>query len=197
MIMFFDTETNGLPKNYKAPMTDVGNWPRVCQLAWKVFTDDGVLVRSRQFIVSPDGWEIPQDVSEIHGFTTEFAKQVGMPIVIGLNEFALDYNDCHTLVAHNINFDYCVLGAELIRAGIRTAPKVGPLGVKKICTMLSAVDVCKIPGNYGHKWPKLIELHEKLFDAGFDGAHDAMVDVDACAKCYFKMISDGVEMKSI
>lgn len=190
--MFFDTETNGLPRNYKAAMSDVDNWPRVCELAWKLFTDDGVLVRSRQFIVLPDQWEIPQDVAAIHGFTTEFAKSVGIPIVDGLNQFIADFNDCHTLAAHNMSFDYHVLGAELIRAKLKTAPKVGT--VTKICTMLSAVDVCKIPSSRGYKWPKLIELHEHLFGVGFDGAHDAMIDVDACARCYFEMKSKGATM---
>jgi hypothetical protein len=34
MYLFFDTETTGLPKNYKAPVTDLNNWPRLVQLAW-------------------------------------------------------------------------------------------------------------------------------------------------------------------
>ena len=27
MIFFFDTETTGLPRNWKAPITDIDNWP--------------------------------------------------------------------------------------------------------------------------------------------------------------------------
>jgi hypothetical protein len=34
MYLFFDTETTGLPKSWKAPVTDVNNWPRLVQLAF-------------------------------------------------------------------------------------------------------------------------------------------------------------------
>jgi hypothetical protein len=37
------------------------------------------------------------------------------------------------------------------------------------------------------KWPKLSELHKKLFDEVPDGLHNSMVDVNACLKCYLKM----------
>ena len=33
MILFFDTETTGLPKNWKAPITDLENQPRLVQKA--------------------------------------------------------------------------------------------------------------------------------------------------------------------
>ena len=32
MYLIFDTETTGLPRNFKAPITDTDNWPRVVQL---------------------------------------------------------------------------------------------------------------------------------------------------------------------
>jgi len=34
MYLFFDTETTGLPKKWKAPITDLDNWPRLVQLAY-------------------------------------------------------------------------------------------------------------------------------------------------------------------
>ena len=33
-ILFFDTETTGLPKKYDAPASNVDNWPRLIQLSW-------------------------------------------------------------------------------------------------------------------------------------------------------------------
>ena len=41
MYLFFDTETTGLPKNWKAPITDLENWPRLVQLAWLVYDNIG------------------------------------------------------------------------------------------------------------------------------------------------------------
>ena len=34
MYLFFDTETTGLPRNWKAPVTHLNNWPRMIQIAW-------------------------------------------------------------------------------------------------------------------------------------------------------------------
>ncbi len=39
MYLFFDTETTGIPKNRKAPISDSTNWPRLVQLAWLI-TDE-------------------------------------------------------------------------------------------------------------------------------------------------------------
>ncbi len=35
--VFFDTETTGLPLNWKAPVTELENWPRLIQLAYIVY----------------------------------------------------------------------------------------------------------------------------------------------------------------
>ncbi|HET7116363.1 MAG TPA: hypothetical protein VFI29_07720 [Hanamia sp.] len=37
MYLFFDTETTGLPKNWKAPVADLNNWPRLSELHYKLF----------------------------------------------------------------------------------------------------------------------------------------------------------------
>ena len=188
MILFFDTETNGLPKNWKAPKNDTSNWPRVVQLAFAVFNNDGEKVSDYQTIIKPDGWTIEKSTSDIHGITTEMAQQNGVPANEAIAAFIQAYENCHTLVAHNIAFDYPVLGCELIRYAAKPQTRIE----KQICTMLASVDFCKLPGPYGYKWPKLMELHQILFGEGFDGAHDAMVDVDACARCFFELKKRGI-----
>ncbi len=37
MYLFFDTETTGLPKNWKASLTDLNNWPRLSELEDELF----------------------------------------------------------------------------------------------------------------------------------------------------------------
>ena len=44
MYLIFDTETTGLPLNWKAPLTDFNNWPRMVQLAWQIHDKTGDLV---------------------------------------------------------------------------------------------------------------------------------------------------------
>ena len=53
--------------------------------------------------------------------------------------------------------------------------------------MKSTIDLCKIPGRYGYKYPKLQELHYTLFGSNFDDAHNAMSDVTATVKCYTEL----------
>ncbi|SVD61857.1 uncharacterized protein METZ01_LOCUS414711, partial [marine metagenome] len=36
------------------------------------------------------------------------------------------------------------------------------------------------------------ELHEKLFDKPMQQAHNALVDVRACMKCYFELEKRGI-----
>jgi len=197
-VLFFDTETTGLPINWKAPVSLVDNWPRVIQLAFVVYIVDEngepQFVEEQETLIKPDGWEIPKQKFWIdNGYTTERSLESGFPIVPALEYFLEWANDCDYLVAHNMSFDANVLGAEMIRAGMKASK---PL--KKICTKIASTDYCRLPqpnGN-GFKWPKLEELHRVLFETDFEGAHDALNDVNATAKCFWEMVKRGlIELK--
>ncbi len=183
MYLFFDTETTGLPKNWESPVTDVDNWPRLVQIAWIEYDAEEKEVSRQNYIIKPDGFTIPDGASSVHGITTERANERGVPLIIVLREFLDAIERSRYLIAHNMKFDSNIIGAEFIREEMPSAKK----RPEKICTMLKSVDICKIEGKYGYKWPKLSELHIKLFDTDFDGAHDALVDVSACARCFFKL----------
>ena len=77
MYLFFDTETTGLPRNWKAPVTDLNNWPRMVQIAWILCDDKGNRVESADYIIKPENFVIPQDASRVHGITTEKAINEG------------------------------------------------------------------------------------------------------------------------
>jgi DNA polymerase III alpha subunit (gram-positive type) len=53
----------------------------------------------------------------------------------------------------------------------------------------SVINYCAIPPfRYGkYKWPKLSELHQKLFGTDFEEAHNANVDIQATAKCFWEL----------
>jgi DNA polymerase III subunit epsilon len=183
MYIFFDTETTGLPQNYNAPLSDLNNWPRMVQLAWVSYNENFELTDEKMFIIQPEGYEIPVDVSKIHGITTERAKKEGLDLEFVLNEFRTAMSKAKYLVAHNITFDEKIVGAEFLRKQIKSLPNK----LSRFDTMVIGTDVCKIPGKKGYKWPNLNELHKTLFHKEFDGAHDALVDVKACANCFWEM----------
>lgn len=190
MLLFFDTETTGIPRNYKAPVTDLRNWPRLVQLAWLLTEDDGSEVSSAEFIVKPDGFVIPPEAARVHGITTAQALRDGVALPLVLDAVTAAIEQASVLVAHNMSFDEKILGAELLRAGRPNL--LAAKARQRQCTMQSATNFCRIPGSYGYKWPTLQELHFKLFDEPFTGAHQALVDVRACARCFFELRRKGV-----
>lgn len=191
MYLFFDSETNGKPVNYKAPMSDVDNWPRVAQLAWQLYDKDQLLIIENCEMIFPDGWEIPNEKFFIeNNMSTERCIKDGLPIRNVLARFLLDLNQSEFMIAHNFSFDYNIVGAEMIRAGMKADKKL-----KGICTMTTTTDFCKLQSQYGkagYKWPKLEELHKKLFDAEMENAHDALYDVSVTAKCFFELLKRGI-----
>jgi DNA polymerase III alpha subunit (gram-positive type) len=183
MYLFFDTETTGLPRNWKAPVTDVNNWPRLVQLAFLMYDNSGKEISAGDFIIKPVGFSIPADVSEVHGITNERALQEGQPILPVLQHFNSLVQQANCLVAHNISFDEKIVGAEFLRNGMANALS----GKKKICTMEKTTNFCALKGPYGYKWPKLSELHYKLFGTHFEEAHNAAADIHATAKCFWEL----------
>ena len=190
MFLLFDTETTGLPKNFKAPVSDSDNWPRMVQLAWQLHDNFGKLLSAKNYVVKPDGYEIPLGVSKIHGITTERALRDGIDLKIILEEFNADLENTLYNVGHNIEFDINVVGAEFYRLGI--ANKL--TAKNRIDTMKSTINFCELPGGRGggFKYPSLTDLHIKLFGKGFGDDHDAAYDVDATARCFFGLISGRV-----
>ena len=188
MYLFFDTETTGLPKKWGAPLTDLDNWPRMIQVAWLLYDKDGKKIAEQEYVIKPQGFIIPQEATNVHGISTEKALKEGVPLVQTLKEFANALNQSKFLIAHNMSFDEKIIGAEFLREKI----PINAQGVKKLCTMQLSTNYCKIPKPNGYKWPSLSELHIKLFDKDFEDAHDALVDVKACADCFFEMKRLGI-----
>ena len=181
--LFFDTETTGLPINWKAPVQNVNNWPRMIQIAWLLYSTDGTRIDGKNFIIKPEGFSIPDDAVRVHGISTEKAMTDGKELDVVLKLIAEQIENADALVAHNMSFDEKILGAEFIRKNIQN----DLFNKNRICTMKESTRYCKIPGRYGYKWPKLSELHIELFGEDFKEAHDAAVDINATAKCFWKM----------
>lgn len=188
MYLFFDTETTGLPKNWNAPLTDLDNWPRMIQLAYLLSDDNGSRVAGGDFIIKPEGFTIPEDAARLHGISTDRALKEGRELGLVLLEFQTAVTLATYLVAHNMSFDEKIVGAEFLRNNMRDDLPAK----RKICTMQSSTDYCALPGPRGYKWPRLSELHRKLFRTDFEKAHDAAADVDAMIKCFWELKRLGI-----
>ncbi len=183
MYLFFDTETTGLPRSWKAPVSDLQNWPRLVQIAWVLTDSKARELASAEYTIQPEGFTIPQDAVKVHGITTKKAMQEGVALKTVLKAIAGSLAETSILVAHNVDFDEKILGAEFLRSGFDNYVDMK----KRTCTMKGATEYCQLPGPYGYKWPTLAELHQMLFNEQLNGAHRALIDVRACARCYFEL----------
>lgn len=176
MYIFFDTETTGVNKSSD----------RVVQLAWLLITANGKELRRQNFLIKPSGFEIPTAAEKIHGISTAVASRFGVPLRQALLEFSNDVDRCQVIVAHNLSFDLAMLRPEFDRENI-----IWRLDEKLMfCTMRASTNWCrlsKLDGRSGYKWPKLDELHYRLFGRYFENSHDALNDVLATKDCFFEL----------
>ena len=192
MILFFDTETTGFVDD-RLPLDDPSQ-PYVVQLAAQLCDDEGAILAGFSLIVDPgisNGIEIPARAAEVHGITNERAVQFGVSAEFALSAFTHLYQRADLVVAHNIKFDRAIIETAIARHYRKVMPLRRPL----FCTMEAASPIINLPptdrmraaGFNKPKPPKLEECVRHFFDEPLDGAHDAMVDVIACRRVYFRL----------
>ena len=187
--LFFDTETTGKPNNMNAPTKDSKSWPHIVQLSWLITDKDGRIISKHNYVIRPDGFEIPSSTSKIHGITQENALEKGVPLNKALYLFLKDTDSADFLVGHNIDFDCKMISAELNRIG------AVDLLVNKTHrdTMKESAEFYGEKVRYGnYKWPTLQELYIRLFSEGFANAHDSSSDVEATYKCFWELVKRNV-----
>jgi DNA polymerase-3 subunit epsilon len=197
MYLIYDTETTGfyLPNR---PLSDADQ-PRIVQIAAALLDDDLKLCGSINFIIKPDGYEIPAKTTEIHGISTEKANQCGIPLDGAMKAFCELADIATHRIAHNQDFDFGVVGCALTVLNWRD--NLNHLtAMAHICTMKASHDLCALPptekmmaaGRYGFKQPKLEEAYQHFYGQPMPyQAHDAMGDVMATADVLRKLIEGG------
>ena len=181
MYLFVDTETSGLSTATS----------RSVQIAWVLADPAGHALVRRCHIVRPDGFHIEPGAARVHGISRSRANDEGEPIkdvLLALKE-SLDLTD--VLVGHNLQFDVSILENDARSAELELTLHDLP----RICTMRASTTWCgisKLNGRQGFKWPTLGELHRRCFGYEFGGAHDALRDVEATKRCFFRLIDLGV-----
>ena len=187
MYLIFDTETTGLPRNWAAPISDTDNWPRCIQIAWQLHDAMGNLIEHQDYLVKPEGFNIPYDAERIHGISTELAQAQGIPLSEVLEKFNAALSKAKFIVGQNVGFDVNIMGCEFYRLGVNSP--LASLPVLDTCTEVTA-ELLKLPGGRGgrFKLPTLTELHSYLFNVPFAEAHNATADVEATTRCFLELI---------
>lgn len=198
--LFYDTETTGLPL-FSEPSEDPRQ-PHMAQLAaCLVDLDTRKTLASIDLIIKPEGWAIPEEVTKIHGISTELALAVGVPEAQAVNMLLALWNLSKVRVGHNEPFDARILRIALKRyTDDETADRWK--GGASECTQRLATPICAIAptermraANRTHyKSPNLSEAFAHLCGGNLLNAHSAMADTQACMRVYFA-IKDHAEPK--
>ncbi len=191
--LFYDTETTGLPL-FKEP-SEHPDQPHIVQLAAAlVDMDSRETVASLDLVVRPDGWAIPDEVTEVHGITTEYAMAVGVPETLALSLF-LELWAGRPRVAHNEQFDARIIRIAQHRAGELEADLERWKAGAAECTARLATPILKLPptakmvaANRHHfKTANLGEAVQYFTGKPLENAHSALADVRGCMDVYFRI----------
>lgn len=189
-ILFFDTETTGLPA-WKEP-SGSDKQPHLVQLAAILCNaDTREVISTIDVIIKPDGWEIPRETIDVHGITNEMALKVGIPEKEALELFLELCGDADR-VAYGKTFDQRIIRITTKRYSTEEVIDKWAIKDDFHCAMIMAKPIVKCPAKTKGKFknPKLQEAHQHFFGDQFDGAHSAMADTQACMRVYWACIDD-------
>ena len=178
MYIIFDTETTGLiPKDasnnyYHYTNTSKYNNARMIQISYEILDHEFNISITRNFYINETD---NVSNSQFHNITKDLLEKNG----IGMNQFCdifrEDLNSCSKIIAHNLQFDYCILMSELYRFGFTDIiHKINTM--KLLCSMKKTRHfVC-----HNKKYPKLLELYNYANNSNLKelpNAHNSMFDV--------------------
>lgn len=207
-ILVFDTETSGLlPKGKFLVNENLHLFPRTVQFSWIIFDQQqNKIIKIQDYIIKlPTNFQLSEESIKIHGITNEISQMKGVDINIVIDEFIVDFQKANLVVAHNIDFDLKIIRADIMR--LITSCENNLLSkykkfinelknsTKLYCTMEESIDLCDIKlknasGIEYKKFPKLVELHDKLFQTRPNNLHNSLNDVLVCLRCFYKMTND-------
>ena len=208
-VLVFDTETTGLPQTKIMNQDTLDKWPYIVQFSYIIYdTEKKALAQNgiKDFII-----KIPTDVKisdfsiQLHGITSEISLSQGYDVTEVLKEFFDDITNVDHIVGHNISFDLNMVRVELLRLIDFNNKKLNTVYKKFLynlnnyenitCTLQESIELCNIiavtkTGKTYQKFPKLVELHKKLFGSEPSNLHNSLNDVLITLRCYMKIKYD-------
>jgi DNA polymerase III epsilon subunit-like protein len=207
--LVFDTETTGLPKTKFITPTTLNLWPHIVQFSYVIYDSSlNDIVESKDYIIKlSESILIPEESTKYHGITNEISKNNGISINEVLNEFFYYLRGVDKLIGHNIEFDINMIKIEILRIINDKLDSPDQIKLYKqdlhflsnykniSCTLKDSITFCNIQnidknGKPYLKYPKLIELHEKLFNKSPTNLHNSFNDILITLRCFMKLKHD-------
>jgi len=205
-VLVFDTETTGLPQTKIINPDTLHLWPHIVQFSYIIYdTRDNEITETNDYIIKiSEKIIISEESSKIHKITNEITSRTGIYITVVLDKFFEDLKTADKLVGHNIEFDINMVKVELLRMIYKNSFINEPNKIYRdnlfyitnykniCCTLKDSIEFCNIRaidklGRPYLKYPKLIELHEKLFNTTPNNLHNSLNDIVVTLRCYMKL----------
>ena len=209
LALVFDTETTGLNKTKILSQDTLHLWPFIVQFSYIMYdlSCNSIAKTVDVIIKMPDNVTIPEEATNIHGITNEMSIRQGEPIEKVLSEYFHDLQKADIVIGHNIQFDLSMIKVELLRIIYNGRLTYRQSKIYRnyfhyitnmnntYCTMHNSVNLCNIQAldKFGKpylKYPKLVELHQKLFSTTPNNLHNSLIDILATLRCYMKIQYD-------
>ena len=193
--LFFDTETSGFMAKRLSFDDPKQAW---CVQIGAILSTETKIIKKLNVIIKANKREMNYHAQKIHGITIEYTEAKGILELIAAQRFAVLLKDQPIIVCHNYDFDWPFV-FQMMQRNLDELDDFSRsrfyIEYESFCTMKNPkvktfVDARNVKGH--KKFPKLIELHQKLFNSDFENAHDAMADILATRKCYYELINQGV-----
>lgn len=203
--LVFDTETTGLPKTKFISPDTLELWPYIVQFSYVIYDSSlNDIVEAKDYVIKlPESILISEESSKIHGITNKLSFTEGVSINYVINEFFCHLKGVNILIGHNIEFDINMLKIELLRIINSNVSDNQNKSYKYnlhyltnfkniCCTLKESVEFCNIQSinKFGKpylKYPKLSELHEKLFSKSPNNLHNSFNDILVTLRCFMKL----------
>jgi|1048.fasta_scaffold90823_1 DNA polymerase III epsilon subunit-like protein len=215
-ILVFDTETTGLPKSKIISPDTLNQWPHIVQFSFVIYDtelNDIVVAIDNIVKLTDTGIVISEDSIKLHGITHEISQTKGVKLSKLLHMFCSYLKNVDVLVGHNVSFDINLVKIEILRLIYSSHISDDKIIKYKnnlhvltnftnvYCTMQNAIELCgiKLTDKFGkeyNKFPKLLELHQKLFNSVPNNLHNSFNDILITLRCYVKM-NYGIDLNEV
>jgi DNA polymerase III epsilon subunit-like protein len=207
-VIIFDTETTGLPKSKLISPDTLHLWPHIVQFSYGIYdTELTCIVELFDYVVKVKNTVvIPEDSIKFHGITNQMSMEIGVPIEEIFGKFFYYLQTVDKVIGHNVSFDINMVKIELLRLIYSKDIQLSQNEIKMCkqnlhyitnlkniyCTLQESIKLCNIPaidskGKPYLKYPRLIELHKKLFESEPNNLHNSLNDILVTLRCYIKM----------
>lgn len=185
MYLIFDCSSIANPMSYKAPFSDLTNWPRMIHLSWILLDNDLKPMEDFDCVVKNSSFAVDETIMTRCKLDAEDIERKGVELENILIKFNESVEKCTYIFSHNLNFNESILAAEYLRNTLDAKF----LRKEKYCLMQEGTYYCKIPSRAGgYKWPTLTELHASCFTKTYTPANNARADVIAATRCFIKLM---------